>query len=169
MAPAVSAHSIKLVAFIIIIDAVFRISISRCLQEDTTRKVEKGTTSTTESLPMVYVITPTYARAAQMADLTRLSQALQGVPNVTWILVEDSRRKTQKVERLLNKTNIKSGDYYQLLYTSAHPDTIQSNPTYSLQGMDEKDIVSLSITQHDSMTHSVKMKWNLMKFSSCPT
>ena len=59
---------------------------------------------------MVYVITPTYARATQMADLTRLSQALEGVPNVTWILVEDSRRKTQKVERLLNKTNIKSGD-----------------------------------------------------------
>ena len=113
MAPAVSVHSIKLVAFIIFIEAVFRISISRYLQEDTTRKVEKGPTSTTttESLPMVYVITPTYARAAQMADLTRLSQALQGVPNVTWILVEDSRRKTQKVERLLNKTNIKSGDY----------------------------------------------------------
>ena len=65
------------------------------------------TATRTVSLPMVYVITPTYARATQMADLTRLSQALQGVPNVTWILVEDSGRKTQKVERLLNKTNIK--------------------------------------------------------------
>ena len=109
--PALTAHSIKLAAFIIMIDAALRVTITRCLQEDTTGKLEKSTTTTTmESLPMVYVITPTYARATQMADLTRLSQALEGVPNVTWILVEDSRRKTQKVERLLNKTNIKSGD-----------------------------------------------------------
>ena len=109
--PLLTAHSIKLAAFIIMIDTALRISISRCLQEDTHEKLaQKGTTTTVVSLPMLYVITPTYARSTQMADLTRLSQALQGVPNLTWIVVEDSRRKTQKVEMLLNKTDVKSGD-----------------------------------------------------------
>ena len=113
MAPAVTGHSIKLAAFILVIDAALRISISKCWQEDTPGKLERDMTATrTVSLPMVYVITPTYARPTQMADLTRLSQALQGVPNVTWILVEDSGRKTQKVERLLNKTKVNSGDNF---------------------------------------------------------
>ena len=93
----VKAHYIKLAAFIIMIDTALRISISKCWQEDTrSGKLEKETTSTRivevdtpgklekenkrttrrrkVSLPMVYVITPTYARATQMADLTRLSQ-----------------------------------------------------------------------------------------------
>ena len=110
---AVTGHSIKLAAFILMIDTAVRISISKCWQEDTPGKLEKGPVATRiASLPMGYVITPTYARATQMADLTRLSQALQGVPNVTWILVEDSGRKTQKVERLLNKTNVNSGDSF---------------------------------------------------------
>ena len=92
------------------IDTALRISISRCLQEDTHEKLAQKGTTTLVSLPMLYVITPTYSRSTQMADLTRLSQALQGVPNLTWIVVEDSRRKTQKVEMLLNKTDVKSGD-----------------------------------------------------------
>lgn len=60
-------------------------------------------------LPEVYVITPTYPRATQLADLTRLAQALAGVPCLTWVLVEDTKRKTEKVARLLNRTAIKSG------------------------------------------------------------
>ena len=92
----VKAHYIKLAAFIIMIDTALRISISKCWQEDTTSsgKLEKETTSSrtvevdtpgklekkkttrrkVSSLPMLYVITPTYARATQMADPTRLSQ-----------------------------------------------------------------------------------------------
>ena len=108
--PLLTAHSIKLAAFIIMIDTALRISISRCLQEDTHEMLAQKGTTTIVSLPMLYVITPTYSRSTQMADLTRLSQALQGVPNLTWIVVEDSRRKTQKVEMLLNKTDVKSGD-----------------------------------------------------------
>ena len=60
-------------------------------------------------LPEVYVITPTYPRATQLADLTRVAQALTGVPCLTWVLVEDSKRKTEKVARLLNRTAVKSG------------------------------------------------------------
>ena len=117
--PLLTAHSIKLAAFIIMIDTALRISISRWVQEDTHEKLTQKGTTTIVSLPMLYVITPTYARSTQMADLTRLSQALQGVPNLTWILVEDSRRKTQKVEMLLNKTDVKSGGFASSFFTSA--------------------------------------------------
>ena len=60
--------------------------------------------------PPVYVITPTYARAAQRAELTRVSQALAGVSNLTWIVVEDSQNFTEKVINLLSRVSLKSGD-----------------------------------------------------------
>ena len=51
------------------------------------------------------MITPTYARWTQKADLTRLCQTLMHVRKLHWILVEDSDTKTRIVSRLL------SGDY----------------------------------------------------------
>ena len=39
---------------------------------------------------MIYIITPTYKRTTQMADLTRLSQTLKLVPNIHWIVVEEA-------------------------------------------------------------------------------
>lgn len=51
-------------------------------------------------LPRIYVITPTYARYVQKAELTRLSQTLMLVPNVHWILVEDSDRESDVVSKL---------------------------------------------------------------------
>ena len=104
--PLLTTHSLKLVAVIMIIDTVLRISISTCLQEKASERLD---TSLDVSVPMLYVITPTFPRSTQVADLTRLAQALNNIPNVTWILVEDSTRKTEKVERLLNGTNVKSG------------------------------------------------------------
>ena len=61
-------------------------------------------------LPHVYVITPTYTRAAQRAELTRVSQALAGVKNLTWIVVEDNQNFTEKVTNLLKMTSVQSGD-----------------------------------------------------------
>ncbi|KAJ7336531.1 Galactosylgalactosylxylosylprotein 3-beta-glucuronosyltransferase [Desmophyllum pertusum] len=46
-------------------------------------------------VPTIYVITPTYKRLTQKADLTRLSQMLLHVPKLHWILVEDSEKKTE--------------------------------------------------------------------------
>ena len=54
------------------------------------------------SLPMIYMITPTYARWTQKADLTRLCQTLMHVPNLHWIVVEDSEKRTRLVERILS-------------------------------------------------------------------
>ena len=42
------------------------------------------------SQKIIYVVTPTYKRSAQIADLTRLSQTLQLVPNIHWIVTEDA-------------------------------------------------------------------------------
>ena len=51
----------------------------------------------------LYVITPTYSRPSQRAELTRVSQALSGVENVVWIVVEDSQNTTHKVAQFLSK------------------------------------------------------------------
>lgn len=57
-------------------------------------------------LPVIYVITPTYARPVQKAELTRLSHTLRLVPFVHWILVEDSPKPTSLVGNLLKKTGL---------------------------------------------------------------
>ena len=57
----------------------------------------------------LYVITPTYSRPSQRAELTRVWQALSGVENVVWIVVGDSQNKTQKVTQFLSKVAGPSG------------------------------------------------------------
>ena len=52
-------------------------------------------------LPMIYVITPTYARSTQKADLTRLVNTLLHVSRLHWVLVEDAAEKSTLVARLL--------------------------------------------------------------------
>ncbi|XP_042355527.1 galactosylgalactosylxylosylprotein 3-beta-glucuronosyltransferase 1-like [Plectropomus leopardus] len=57
-------------------------------------------------LPPIYIITPTYSRPVQKAELTRLSNTLLHVPNLHWILVEDSQRRSTLVSRLLQNTGL---------------------------------------------------------------
>lgn len=59
-----------------------------------------------DEVPTIYVITPTYKRLTQKADLTRLSQTLLHVPKLHWILVEDSEEKTDLVIRFLENCGI---------------------------------------------------------------
>ncbi|XP_027893992.1 galactosylgalactosylxylosylprotein 3-beta-glucuronosyltransferase 3 [Xiphophorus couchianus] len=58
------------------------------------------------SLSTIFVITPTYARLVQKAELTRLSQTFLHVPQLHWILVEDSPRKTPLVSNFLMKSGL---------------------------------------------------------------
>uniref|UniRef100_A0A2H1W4W8 Galactosylgalactosylxylosylprotein 3-beta-glucuronosyltransferase n=1 Tax=Spodoptera frugiperda TaxID=7108 RepID=A0A2H1W4W8_SPOFR len=58
-------------------------------------------------LPVIYGITPTYARLAQKADLTRLSQTLMHIKNLHWVVIEDSAEKTKLVANLLKESNLK--------------------------------------------------------------
>ncbi|XP_013874498.1 galactosylgalactosylxylosylprotein 3-beta-glucuronosyltransferase 3 [Austrofundulus limnaeus] len=58
------------------------------------------------SLPTIFVITPTYARLVQKAELTRMSQTFLHVPQLHWIVVEDSPRRTPLVAELLRKSGL---------------------------------------------------------------
>jgi hypothetical protein len=58
-------------------------------------------------LPPLYIITPTYRRPEQLAELTRLSHTLMLVKNIFWVVIEDAVRKTQLVTELLEKTGLK--------------------------------------------------------------
>ncbi|KAK2879836.1 galactosylgalactosylxylosylprotein 3-beta-glucuronosyltransferase 1 [Channa argus] len=58
-------------------------------------------------LPTIHLITPTYSRPVQKAELTRLANTLLHVPNLHWILVEDSQRRTALVSHLLHESRLK--------------------------------------------------------------
>ena len=49
----------------------------------------------------LYVVTPTYSRAAQLADLTRLANTLRLVPGVHWLVAEDRNVTSLAVTELL--------------------------------------------------------------------
>ncbi|KAL4657336.1 galactosylgalactosylxylosylprotein 3-beta-glucuronosyltransferase 1-like [Arapaima gigas] len=59
-----------------------------------------------EALPTIHVVTPTYSRPVQKAELTRLANTFLHVPNLHWVLVEDSARPTALVARLLRETGL---------------------------------------------------------------
>lgn len=63
-------------------------------------------TSDHSSLLKIYLITPTYARPEQKAELTRLSYTIRHVPNIHWIIVEDSQTKTNLVHKFLASCRI---------------------------------------------------------------
>lgn len=79
------------------------------LQENM-KKTEPG-----PPLPTIYVITPTYARLVQKAELTRLSQTLLHVPQLHWLLVEDALQKSLLVSNLLRSSGLR--------YTHLHVQT----------------------------------------------
>lgn len=69
----------------------------------------------------LFLITPTHTRPEQKAELTRLSQTLLHVPNLHWIIVEDSAAKTALVSKFLHNSglnythlNVKTPDNYKL-------------------------------------------------------
>lgn len=55
----------------------------------------------------LYLITPTYYRHTQQADLFRLSHTLMHVKNLHWIVVEDSDSKTELVTNILKETGLR--------------------------------------------------------------
>ncbi|XP_014671855.1 PREDICTED: galactosylgalactosylxylosylprotein 3-beta-glucuronosyltransferase 1-like [Priapulus caudatus] len=71
-----------------------------------------------ESVPTIYVITPTYWRPVQEAELTRLSHTFQLVPKLHWIVIEDSNTTTKLVGDLLRRS--------LLTYTRLHVATPQA-------------------------------------------
>ncbi|KAF2903505.1 hypothetical protein ILUMI_02695 [Ignelater luminosus] len=63
--------------------------------------------SSNSDLPPLYIITPTYRRAEQIAELTRLAHTLMLVPNVYWLVIEDASKRTPFVTQLLEDAGIR--------------------------------------------------------------
>ena len=59
-----------------------------------------------DKLSKIYIVTPTYKRKTQLAELTRLKQALWNVPKVHWIVIEDAENKTYNVANFLWNSKI---------------------------------------------------------------
>nr|CAD7603434.1 unnamed protein product [Timema genevievae] len=57
-------------------------------------------------LPVIYAVTPTYARLVQKAELTRLSHTFLLVPNLHWIVVEDAEGPSSLVMKLLQHSKL---------------------------------------------------------------
>lgn len=80
-------------------------------------------------LPIIYIITPTYSRPHQKAELTRLKSVFLHVPALHWILVEDAVQKSKLVTDFLESSG--------LAYTHLHHSTPQDwklmadDPTWS--------------------------------------
>lgn len=58
-------------------------------------------------VPVIYAITPTYARPVQKAELTRLMNTFLNVPNFHWIVIEDAAEKSLLVSNLLKRSGLK--------------------------------------------------------------
>ena len=54
----------------------------------------------------VFAVTPTYTRHTQKVDLTSLCYIIQQVPNLIWIVIEDSTTKTTLVANLLQRCKV---------------------------------------------------------------
>ena len=65
-----------------------------------------ATTSSGSRLATVYVITPTYPRAVQVPEMTRLAQTLMLAPNVFWVVTEDAVERTPAVTEILERSRI---------------------------------------------------------------
>jgi hypothetical protein len=70
------------------------------------RHREKLAEDDAQQLPVIYVITPTYRRLVQIAELTRLAQTLSLVPSIHWIVVEDSQELSLEVISLLQRFKV---------------------------------------------------------------
>lgn len=76
-----------------------------------------------DTLPTIHVVTPTYSRPVQKAELTRLANTLLHVPNLHWLLVEDAPHRTPLATRLLRDSGLN--------YTHLHVETPRN---YKLRG-----------------------------------
>lgn len=62
--------------------------------------------NTKNEIPTIYIITPTYFRETQMADLIRLRNTLLIVPKIVWIIIEDSLTKSDRIATFAMESNL---------------------------------------------------------------
>ena len=80
-----------------------------CLvQNQPPTKVKRNLTEGDTTSPAIFVVTPTYTRYTQRTDLISVCHTLMLVPNVVWIVIEDSHYKTNSMSQLLNRCEVQS-------------------------------------------------------------
>uniref|UniRef100_Q0VA80 Galactosylgalactosylxylosylprotein 3-beta-glucuronosyltransferase n=1 Tax=Xenopus tropicalis TaxID=8364 RepID=Q0VA80_XENTR len=99
-----------------------------------------------DHLPVIYVVTPTYARPHQRAELTRLSQTLLLIPSLHWILVEDSAERSKSVADLLAQ----SGLHYTHL-------NVQTPPVMKLKDSDPNWLKPRGVEQRNEALRWLKL------------
>ncbi|XP_037935006.1 galactosylgalactosylxylosylprotein 3-beta-glucuronosyltransferase P isoform X2 [Teleopsis dalmanni] len=56
--------------------------------------------------PPLYIITPTYRRPEQLAELTRLGYTLKHITNLLWLVIEDANQTSPLVQHTLNRIGV---------------------------------------------------------------
>lgn len=79
---------------------------ARDLSKDIRLNYPQLTVTGNSSIPRIYVVTPTYKRLVLRAELIRLGNTLRLVPNLHWIVVEDSAVPSAQVEQLLSTLGV---------------------------------------------------------------
>lgn len=67
--------------------------------------------STSNRLPTIIAITPTYKRLTQKLDLVSLCNTIMHVPSLLWVIIEDSGSKSSLVANVLQRCRV---DYVHL-------------------------------------------------------
>ena len=91
------------------------------------------------SLPTIFMITPTYARPTQKADLTRLCQTLMHVRNLHWIIIEDSDSRTPLVTRFLKRCQVKSSQLNRKTSSKLQPAKVSAKE-HKNRGAEQRNI-----------------------------
>lgn len=95
---------VQLLSFLLLSSREVNCQLSSSLKRPSTSYIDERRLKTTnEDLPMIYIITPTYSRHAQKAELIRLSHTLLLVPNIHWIIIEDSSWPTDIVSKFVRR------------------------------------------------------------------
>ncbi|XP_037091902.1 uncharacterized protein LOC119112041 isoform X2 [Pollicipes pollicipes] len=68
--------------------------------------VQRPRPATASALQRVYVITPTYPRAVQVPEMTRLAQTLMLTSNVFWVVTEDAPVLTPAITEILQRSGL---------------------------------------------------------------
>lgn len=71
--------------------------------DDTRTNIQHKNDNKSESMPIIYFVTPTYPRREQFAELTRLGQTLMHIPYIHWIVADDIDSCNFHLDDLLNR------------------------------------------------------------------
>ncbi|XP_011214792.1 galactosylgalactosylxylosylprotein 3-beta-glucuronosyltransferase I [Bactrocera dorsalis] len=112
---------------------------------------------TENALPKIYAITPTYSRPSQKAELTRLSHIFMLMPNLHWILIEDSNTTTKVVRNLLTRAGLTERSTQLNIKTPLNYKLKNKDPNWlKPRGVEQRNLaLSWIRTNVDPAEHSV--------------